>query len=185
MAILDSNSPLNGARGRFGNLILRRCGDRTLVYLAPEPSAKPPSARQRVTGQRFGRAGSYASHVCANPAQRHAYARLDSVLTVRELAVRDHLHAPEVTRIIDAEYEGNQGNLIRVYATDDTKVAAVNVTIRDATGKVFERGRARDVRFYWAYRAKTSVPPGTKVTIEATARDLAGNRAVLGKEVEI
>ena len=185
MAIMNSDSPLGGFSGRIGNLIVRRYNGRTVLSARPRPSSKPPTDKQLERQARFRRAAAYGRNVCADPNLRQEYERITGKLGVYPIAVRDFLRPPEVTHVIDAEYEGNAGNQIRVYVRDDTKVAAVTVTIRNAAGEAVEHGSATEREYYWAYRAKTSVPPGTTVTIEATARDLAGNKAVLGKEVEL
>ena len=55
MAKVLFNSALVGIRGRVGDLIFRRSGKGTVVYVRPAPSSLPPSPAQRAQRERFTR----------------------------------------------------------------------------------------------------------------------------------
>jgi hypothetical protein len=76
-------------------------------------------------------------------------------------------------------YHGHVGDPIRVGATDDGEVAGVTVTVR-TNSAVLESGAATmgvTPDAPWVYVATVAVAAGQAVTIEATARDRAGNAA--------
>jgi hypothetical protein len=183
MAIIQLNSQLRGATGRIGNLVYRNVNGRTIVCKRPTASRSKPTEAQLAHRALFREACNYAKFVCANPERREAYEVSVAKHAVYKTAVRDYMRGPQVTRIIDAEYEGHVGNQIRVYATDDTRVTRVRVTLRDVHGVEIESGAARDVGSYWSYHAKTDVAPGRTVFIEAQAEDMARNAHAAGAEV--
>lgn len=96
------------------------------------------------------------------------------------LTNRDFFRPPKVSEIDWREYTGWADQLVVIDATDDFCVAAVDVTLRDAAGPVFEYGPAwqSDTEPLWHYCTKTAAPAGP-VTFEVVARDLPDNRAEL------
>ena len=78
-----------------------------------------------------------------------------------------------------ASFAGQPGQLIRIVATDDSRVVSVEITIRHAnTGAVLEQGVATPSApaDEWLYTTTAAIPSGTLVVIEATAADRPGNR---------
>ena len=65
--------------------------------------------------------------------------------------------------------------VIRIAASDNSEVKAVEVVIEDLTGRVIEKGPAGQENGAWVYRAQTQVPAGRTVVIHASATDHPGH----------
>src|SRR5690606_21210213 len=108
---------------------------------------------------------------------REAYERvLYPRQNVFSRAVKDFLHQPVVQELDTRRYTGQPGDPIAVRAYDDFRVAAVEVTIYDASGALVERGAAVSQRngVSWLYTATqaNATPAGCRV--QAVATDLPG-----------
>jgi hypothetical protein len=80
------------------------------------------------------------------------------------VALGDWFHPPVIHRV------GKYGAAIRIWVTDDVRVAGVKVLVLDEEGKIRESGDATQGRGdWWEYLPTTT----GKVVVEA--RDLAGN----------
>lgn len=67
MARLIDNPLLNKPRGKIGNLVFRKYGDRTIICMAPGARKKPPTAMQASQMQLFKEAVAYARALCNDP----------------------------------------------------------------------------------------------------------------------
>ena len=67
---------------------------------------------------------------------------------------------------------GRYGTAIRIWMTDDVRVAGVQVLVLDEEGKIVEKGDATQGRGdWWEY------VPSEEGKVVVEARDLAGNKA--------
>ena len=80
------------------------------------------------------------------------------------VALGDWFNPPVIQRV------GRYGAAVRIWVTDDVRVAGVQVLVLDEEGKILEKGDANQGRGdWWEYVTTTE----GKVVVEA--RDLAGN----------
>ena len=181
MAKVKLNPALISMLGKVGNLVYKmRYGS---IYASRKPAAgtRHFNDAQRAVQRRFRAATDYGKALLADPVARSPYdviarAKRKPVLSVM---VADFLNAPVIDEIDLVGYDGQAGSTIRIRATDDFEVSLVEVLIYSASGERIEGGPAT-LRSgnspCWVYKATTSVPPGTRVRVEATARDRPGNR---------
>lgn len=166
MAKVVNNIFVRGLSGQVGGqFVMRRLRDgRTIVCKSPDFSSRKLSDAQKEHHQRVKRASSYAHGASrSNP----IYARLaeGTMMNAYNVALRDWFHPPVIHRL------GRYGTAIRIWATDDTQVAGVQVSVLDEKGEVLEQGEALEGRGdWWEYVPSTS----GKVVVEA--RDLPGNK---------
>ena len=90
-------------------------------------------------------------------------------------------NAPVVSEIDLSGYTGGSNQPIRIVATDGFDVASVGVRITNTSNAVVEEGpatRSGQNGSDWTYQSRTALPPGETVSIEVTATDRPGNKAV-------
>lgn len=176
MAKLTLNSALSGIHGRIDNWVYRRFGDRMIIGRRPEFTG-PPSAAQLAVREKFSEAAAYARTALADPVRQPLYqtAARAKGRPLFAFVMGDYLNPPEVKSIDASGYHGQAGDLIKVNASDDFTVTAVNVVIRDGSAAVLEQGPAALVDGLWTYAATQAAAPGQTVTIEAAARDYPGH----------
>jgi hypothetical protein len=179
MAKAELNPLLAALHGPIGNLVLVHDGNR--IYVRAKGERTVPSSESQVAHtSRFGMASRWAKTLLTDPVVKAAYARAcHDHLTAHNIAVHDYLHGPVIDAIGLESYTGNPGDLIRILATDDFKIARVTVQLRTAGGDLIEQGAAEwnVLENNWLYTAQTGISPGTTLRVEATAFDLPGNQA--------
>lgn len=179
-----NNNVLNGVSGKLGNnIVIRQTKLGTIVANKPKRQ-KPPTADQVKVRDKFSDAAYYAREEVKVPESLAMYkaavsARLKSPYAV---AIADYLSPPRVRSIGSGAYRGTVGDVIKVRASDDFKVASVMVIIKSATGEELERGEATfrgGSQPDWTYA--TTVPNASlkDSTITAIAKDLPGNEGSL------
>lgn len=175
MAKVTLNSALQGIRGRIDNWVYRRFGDRMVIARRPEFTAEASPAQLAVR-DKFKAAATYARNALANPVSQALYQNAARVrgTPVFAFVMGDYLNPPEVRAIDASGYHGRAGDPILVSALDNFEVVSVNVAIRDAANAVIEEGPAALAGGAWEYVATVAIPPGANVTIEAVAKDHAG-----------
>lgn len=185
MAIVSNNLALQGLSGMFGRkMVFRQVFGRTIVAVAPAPPAGPGSAGQQKCRNGFRDASRYAKAILLNPEYKALYASIAKPrhLTAYNAAVSDYLTPPQIHGIDASGYRGHTGDAIRIYATDNVKVTAVEVSITAPDGTRIEAGSAllQPGQAYWQYQATAHRAglPGTRITV--TASDLPGNRVTAG-----
>jgi len=179
MAKVKLNALVESAQGRLGSdLVLKRTrSGATILAKKPEfPKNRKFSPAQREHQRRFRQAVTYAKAAQANP----IYVALakKQKQPAYNVALADAMHPPHVIEIDVSGYHGKAGDVIRVEAEDDVKVARVQVAICDARERVFEEGEAiRDLTGrWWAYTTQVA---GNGVSVMAVAYDLAENEGGL------
>jgi hypothetical protein len=171
------NSIMKGASGALGDeLVFRQRAGKTVISLPAVLGPDDPTDEQLGIRERFRNAIRYAKMVLADPALKEMYqARVTPGVSAYNLAFADHFKSPVITGIDLSNYSGSPGNTIRIGATDDFKVEAVQVSIFNAAGTVVEEGAAvvspetGDVWIYTATAANATLAGG-KVTVKASDR---------------
>ena len=121
----------------------------------------------------------YAKTQMLNQQTRSLYEAkaVDGLQTAYTIAVADFLNAPDIKEVDLRNYNGMEGDRIRIQVTDDFKVAFVKVSIITQTGALLESGDARQQGDTndWIYTATAdnSAFDGDKILIQAS--DLPGN----------
>jgi hypothetical protein len=174
MAKVVSNQVVQGVSGGLGNLMLRRLRDgRTILCVKPDFSRRKLSEGQQAHYQRFREGAAYARDAART---QPVYAELaaGTMKTAYNIALADWFHAPVIRKV-----EVGEGR-VRVFASDNVRVAGVRVSIVDGEGKLREQGEAVGpstgsgcAAGWWEYAAGRLPGVGEKVVVEA--RDLAGN----------
>ena len=169
------NALTKSYRGKFGDDFVMRTRDGLSII------AKPPRRRKRIATDiqeeirdNFKNANKWSKDLANKPDMLAEYTgRANGMMTAHVLAVTDYLKPPRVKAIVTADYRGNVGDVIRVKAKDDFKVASVAVKITAPNGDLLEEGPcAQDANYeFWSYTATTNIPDLTDVTITATAKD--------------
>lgn len=177
MATVIFNSAFGPISGRLGDVVFRKCGDRTIACRAPSRRRAPLTPRQLAHRDRFRQATFYARAVMADPASKAFYAQGAKATgkPLFSIATGDYLNPPVVDQILLWEYDGHAGSAIVIYARDDVEVIDVTVAILDMTGRVLESGPAVLDDGRWIYTASFDAPAGQPLTVEATATDRPRN----------
>ena len=165
--------------GRFGDIIFYEADGQTLSRTVPRISAER-SDKQTANSLRFQAAQRYAAKALEDPALKAAYkAACRGHQNPRNLAIRDAMRPPVVESIDLEGYTGKPGQVVRVRATDDFRVAEVKVTMRGPGGELIEEGMAElsSDAGEWRYPTRTEVASGQSVSVLAVAKDNPGNAA--------
>ena len=166
MAKVIDNIFVRGLSGKLGDqFVIRKLRDgRTIVCNKPNFSNRKLSKDQKEHHRRFKEAAAYARSASRT---EPIYAQLaeGTMKNAYNIALGDWFNPPVIQRV------GRYGTAIRIWVTDDVRVAGVQVLVLDEEGKILEKGEATQSRGdWWEY-----VPSAEgKVVVEA--RDLAGNR---------
>ena len=172
MAKLTLNQLFEALRGGIGGLVFRRRPDGTIIVSgAPVYRKGKATPGQKEYRQRFKEAVRYARWGWADDVHP-IYEELAKAgraegnwVSAYNFALSDALKAPVVHRI-----ERGEG-CIRVEASDNIRVAGLQITVLDEAGTVLERGEAvRGEGNWWEFASQSQGK-----TIVAEARDLAKN----------
>ncbi|MHC1768923.1 MAG: hypothetical protein AB9869_32345 [Verrucomicrobiia bacterium] len=180
MAIVKLNSAIKEMRGSLGDMVFIPRGNGEAIA---RRKGRPPevfSDKQKAHQTRFSDAAAYARSVQKDPALSEPYlasARAKG-LSPYQMALGDFMKAPEVEGIDLSGFTGKAGGVVLTSATE-WKVVEVQVRILTLEGAVQEEGAAAlDADSgKWLYTARTSVPSGQTVIVEATVKDRPGNTA--------
>lgn len=179
--IRTSHNPLlHGVSGTIGKtLVIRQT--RHGIVLANRPS-KPKRTHevQKRTREKFTNAARYANEQMRNWETRSMYqsAVKNKLQSAYQVAVTDYLRSPIVHSIDTSEYNGAAGHEITVFASDDFRVASIDLIIRDDMHQIMEQGvatRMKALRNEWVYVTTNELAVASGYTIEARARDIPGN----------
>lgn len=98
-----------------------------------------------------------------------------------EVALMDSCFAPVIESVYWREYTGQKGELIPVYAFDDSGVVEVYLTIMNARGQKLESGVALPSNHFgeWLYRVKRNNRAIDGCVIRIVAMDHPGNKTKL------
>ncbi|MFO1501627.1 MAG: hypothetical protein U1G07_25145 [Verrucomicrobiota bacterium] len=182
MATLNPAALVASIQGKFGNLVFAH--DRNgRIIVRHRPVRKAPITAAEAAGQaRLIEANRYVLQVRQRPEIYAAYKAAAAVAGKRacDLARADYLHAPAVHDVDLSDYTGRTDQPIRIRASDDFEVTAVQVGLFSLAGAAYESGLAvpeeRGASACWQYLSQTVVAPGSTLLVVVTACDRAGNR---------
>lgn len=176
------NEYADGFSGKIGrNMVFRQTkSEEVIIARKPRKTGKPPHAKRLATQKLFKRGVLYAKTVEANPEKKMLYAASAKGLqSAFNLALRDFCRPPKVDIINTLLYGGRIGDKIIIEATDDFRVASVQVAIYTADNELVEQGAAVLEGLDWIYTATEDHIALEGSTIKATAKDLPGNEGSL------
>ena len=97
------------------------------------------------------------------------------------MAVADWFNAPQILEVELSGWNGDIGQVIRVRAQDDVKVAEVSVQISNGTGALLESGQAMEAgALWWEYTSMQHFSGDLTVTV--AARDLPGHSTKVSEQ---
>ncbi len=178
MAKVSLNALTSHLRGRVGDLVFKRYGDRLVVTRVPQFKKKRTLSKGEQSRQKkFAAANRYALGVLNDPKRRAAYAALakKSGRSIQLAAISDFLTVPVIHGVEARRFHGNAGDEILIDTDNGLKVSELQVAIRGERGKIVEEGMAESVRGVWTYAAKLPYPPDSRLTLDVIARDRAGH----------
>jgi len=187
MAKIKDNLLVRGASGKVGKqFVYRKRGDDTFITRMPttDKNAKPTEQQEKVRDL-FAAAAGYATGAITDAklkAQYQKKAKTKSGRTAYNVAFRDYLKAPVVKSIDTSMYKGSVGTKIVIDARDDFRVVELFISIKTAAGVLVEEGNAildPVDRNKWIYTATQNNAALTGSIIQATAKDLPGNKGNL------
>jgi hypothetical protein len=178
MAKQEGNVVTHGLSGMIGGqLVFRQLHGQTFVSTAPRASGHV-TENQKLNQRRFQRAVLYGSAVAADPELSATYAaKAKKGQSVRNVAVADFFHAPDIETIDLTNYHGQPGDTIRILVTDDFAVKEVKVVIIRTDGTLVEEGNAQPeaTGYEWTYIATQPNDGLEGDRIEVYASDTPGN----------
>lgn len=175
MARVALNAVTAHLRGKFGDIVFKRIGGKLYATRRPGPRKTKPKTDEKKRMKRFRAAHKYAQRVMADPELKAGYAAAARKHRRRiyNLAVSDYLTSPEIT-LIGSHHPGAAGEYINVFTPNDYKVVAMHLVLRDAAGRVIERGEAVQEKKSWCYVTTQPRRTGVPLTVEVTAADRLG-----------
>jgi hypothetical protein len=182
MSSVKDQNQFSGVLGKTSSI--REVRGRLVVANRPKRKVGKLTARQQEASSKFLEAAKYASvHsqlAAAGEPSEYASGITGKKSNVYLVALSDFIVAPTVHFIEAPKYKGVIGETITIKATDDFRVASVEVTITDGNGAQLESGNARvedpKYPFTWAYKTTVANQAVAGTIIRATAMDVAKNR---------
>jgi hypothetical protein len=165
VAKAKKNVVIQGLRGKIGGLVFREMPDgSTRVSGTPNFSKRKFSEAQIAQQNRIREASAYAKDASR---REPIYAEIadGTVYSAYNIALSDWFRSPVIHEVV------RKDGLVQILASDNVKVASVQVLVLDDGGNMSEKKEARQVNEKWwecACDAKR---------IRVEARDLARNLA--------
>jgi hypothetical protein len=179
----QTNDLLKTYSGIFGNqVVLQNRRGRIIMTIRPPKRVPEPSDKQLAWRRMFQLGSHYAGNILKDPEMLAAYrAKARRGQTPYNMALRDFLRPPFVSKIDASDYHGNPGEKISVAAADDFGLSEVTVQIVDTDGVTIEQGACvfSLPTGNYDYTATVPVPDPAGVTILSKARDIPGHVAKL------
>ncbi|MBT1703056.1 hypothetical protein [Chryseosolibacter indicus] len=170
MAILRTESIVQGFSGAVGNLVLRQVGGKTILSKAPARPGKQ-SELQKENRQKFKMASIYAKTILKDPKKKAYYqqkARKLKLPNAYTAAITDYMRKGEIRDIDTRKFKGKTGDVvaIKVHKQDFT-VSEVRVKILNAAGDLLASGVAkRKDTGQFSYKLTTNIGDVDKVRIK-------------------
>jgi hypothetical protein len=169
--------------------VVRSYRRQTLVSTVTIPR-KSKSRKRKAANDRFRKANDWAKSVLRRPGMKELYAKgiNDKLSNPHTVAVSDYMQAPEIHYVSLKNHRGAAGDPIRIKATDNFQVTAVEVSITNAKGILLERGQAtryprKPAMWVYILTAANRHLPGT--VIKVIASDRPGNKAEWEEKIGI
>lgn len=179
MAKVRKNFLIRGLDGVLGGQFLVRTGKisgRTNVFAKTDCVTRHDvSPAQGAHKQAFHEASAYADANRENPIYiAKAKGKKDKKRQPYNVAIADWFHPPQVLEIDLKGWRGAIGEVIRVLAADDVRVAQVRIEISEETGAIVEAGEAtKNYTQWWEYAVQGAMRGECTVTVLAS--DLPGH----------
>lgn len=179
--IVDNNIFVRGMTGQIGKQFVVRKGKGGQTIIANKPSF--PENRvfqpeQLAHQNAFREAIAYAKSAKTEPI--YVAKAEGTPKSAFNVAVADWFSKPVVMEIDANGWTGASQHTIRVKAQDIIFVANVHVVIKGIGGEIYEEGDAELADgLWWNYTTTREIVDSLTSTIEATAQDLAGNKAAM------
>jgi hypothetical protein len=181
MAIVHSDSLIEGLRGRLGKkLVLRIVRGRTIASVRPRKTTKE-STHQRENRSKFREATLYAKKMMLDPKKKAHYLHKSKTLNLPNAytaAITDYMRKPQIHSIkVKEDTDGSKS--VCVYAgKTGFSVASVKVSIV-YEGTVLEEGNATNQNNVdgWVFNISSTAPPGSKFLVVVT--DWTGNKELM------
>ena len=192
MAVARNNNVVTyNHTGRLGDIILRMVDGRSVMSFYPKHrgSKRHWSRAQKMNHRLFKAGAAYGKRAVAIPEVRKYYeSKLKWGQHAENVAISDFMLHPEIREIDLSDYEGREGNEIKVTVCHKYKVASVLVTILSALGLVVESGMAvedPEGSGEWIYRTLEKNPGlrGGRVVVKVTnlpGKEVTGFRVLDG-----
>ena len=186
MSTITNKSDLGGVLGE--RVALQKVNGRVIATNRPKRKLLKTSAAHEAAKAKFVRASKYANYHAnlASTNQPTPYTKgiNDKKRSVYAVAMSDRLNPPKVHEIDAPKYKGATDSPIHVWATDDFRVASVEVMIIDGNGTELETGNAQPLPqdpelFVYKTTFQNLAVDGT--IIRATATDVANNSTTFEK----
>ena len=181
MAKIDEDGLINLLKGMLGKQVIVKKARSGKRYLSAPPEVDPNrelTPAQAAYSSRFKRQAAYGRAVSDNPELKKIYsAKLNPGCTAYIMAWCDAHYPPTIKSIVHDGYQGREGDILYIHATDDFQVVSVWVSIYDNNDQLIEKGEATaHNELTWLYKSKTNIK-GAR--IEAKAYDRPHNEGVL------
>jgi hypothetical protein len=179
MAKVTLNTAIARLQGKFGDVVFKQINGKLYATRPPRRRKTKPTANEKKRMKRFRAAHKYAQRVIADPALKAGYAAAAKRHRRRiyNIALSDYLTAPKLTAVASQPFNGIEH--ITISTSNTYKVAAMHLVLRDAAGKVIERGEAVQEKKTWSYAMTQPRRTGEPVTVEVTAADRLGKTTKL------
>jgi hypothetical protein len=192
MAVLAANPLVLGARGSFGDFVLRQVRGKTVLSVKPDMrSAKNLTPLQQLNTDKFRMATKFAQRMMKDDVMKVFYWKRAKKLKLPNgytAAIKDYMCRTRVTEVDLKRYTGKVGGSITVYASKQhSSVSEVFVTVMTKEGQEIEKGKAVLNGSVWMYKntVKTNGPEGLRFIVET--KDVLNNwthaTKVVGAEV--
>ena len=180
MPVIKLNPAFDEVRGRFGNLVFKRFFGKVIITHVPDFTGQVQTDAQKAVREKFRRASWYGKTVLADEQTRKLYEEVakSRKQPLMSLIMQDFLKDPHIDEVDLSAYSGQSNEKIYVRASDDFKVATVNVAISRESGEPIESGAAvqpADDPGRWLYTTTAAAPPGTPVKIQVSVTDRPGH----------
>ena len=164
MAKVRKNIILQGVSGKFaGQIVFRHLRDgRTILAAVPDFNKRVLSDAQKAHHDKVKAASAYAK-VASKTHPIYAQLAEGTTKNAYNMAMRDFFHAPVIDEV------RLEGLRLRIWASDDTMVTGVHVTVFGENGAVLEKGQAQQEEDKWSF----VLSQAGRMVIEVY--DLAGN----------
>lgn len=170
MAIIKDAVLLQYVNGTLGDQVtIYQRGGKTIMAKKRSPSKKKPTAHQQEARYKMKLAAAYARQILKDPDVKAFYAaKAGPGQNAYNMAIKDAYNSPQIQ---EARLEGDT---VIVHATDEFRVAHVDVAVLDADGKYVERGKATPdwTGVKWTCKIQ-NLPKGGKIRV--TAVNMPGN----------
>ena len=179
MAKVHKNIIIKGLSGDLGKQLriqTSKISGQTYVFAKTNFETKRKvSPTQRAQKLAFWEASAYADANQENPVYiAKAKGRKGKERQPRNVAMADWFHPPVILEIDLNSWRGAAGEVIRILAADDVRVAQVHVEIRDESGASVEAGQAiLRITQWWEYAVQGAMRGELTVTVSAS--DLPGH----------